>query len=78
MFIPADQKPPANHRACSAVLFLLLAILLGVYLLSTIVAFSRAHPNRWLIAVINIAGGVTFFGWLPSLAWLLRRLPTAG
>jgi hypothetical protein len=40
-----------------------------IYLVPAIVAFSRAHPNRWLIAVVNVTLGGTGIGWLGSLVW---------
>ncbi len=42
---------------------------LAIYLLPSIVAFSRGHPNRWIIMVINVAAGVTVLGWLLTLVW---------
>lgn len=40
-----------------------------LYLIPTIVAFWRSHPNRWLIAVVNVTLGGTGIGWLGSLVW---------
>lgn len=40
-----------------------------IYMIPTIVAFCRSHPNRWLIAVVNIVFGGTGVGWLGSLVW---------
>src|SRR5689334_18825073 len=45
------------------------AIATLIYLIPTIVAFCRSHPNRWLIAVINVTLGGTGIGWLGSLVW---------
>lgn len=50
-----------------------------IYILPSIVAFSRGHPNRWLIFAINIVFGGTGFGWLGSLIWAfgaVHRSPT--
>ena len=62
-----------NDPASSLLLFfgiVLLAIpVLALYLLPSIIAFRRAHPNRWLILVINFAGGLTGFGWLLTMLW---------
>jgi hypothetical protein len=44
------------------------------YIFPSIVAFSRRHPNRWLTLVINVAGGLTVFGWLLSLVWACRAI----
>ena len=51
-----------------------IAILIAIYLIPTIVAFSRGHPNRWLIAVINIVFGGTGIGWLGSLVWAAQAI----
>ncbi|MFD2181740.1 superinfection immunity protein [Rhodoplanes azumiensis] len=58
--------------------FALLALLLGtliltaIYVTPTFIAFRRCHPNRWLIAVINIVFGGTLLGWLIALVWALK------
>ncbi|MCQ2002362.1 superinfection immunity protein [Rhizobium sp. NRK18] len=51
----------------------------SAYMIPTIVAFRRGHPNRWLIGVINICFGATGIGWLGSLVWAcqaVHRSPT--
>ena len=40
-----------------------------IYLIPSIVAFRRGHPNRWLILVLNIVFGGTGIGWLGCLVW---------
>ena len=57
-----------------AVVFLLLLSFLMAYCLPTIIAFRRRHPNRYLIAVVNIAGGLTGFGWLLALLWSMHAI----
>jgi hypothetical protein len=64
-------------------LFMIVALVallcLFIYIIPTIVAFWRSHPNRWLIAVINITLGGTELGWLGSLVWAcsaVHRSPT--
>lgn len=60
-------------------LIVVLLILAALYLIPTIVAFSRGHPNRWPILVINIVFGGTGLGWLGSLVWAcsaVHRSPT--
>jgi hypothetical protein len=50
-----------------------------IYCIPTAIAFFRSHPNRWLIAVINLALGGTILGWFGSLIWALsavHRSPT--
>lgn len=45
------------------------AVLLIIYLLPTINAYSKRHRSRALIAVVNIFFGWTILGWLVALAW---------
>lgn len=56
--------------------FLLAYYLIGglLYIIPTIVAFVRRHPNRWLIAVINLAFGATIVGWAGALIWALAAV----
>lgn len=49
-------------------IFFILAMIAG-YVLPTVVAFYRGHPNRWLILIVNVAFGATFVGWLGALVW---------
>jgi hypothetical protein len=37
------------------------------YLLPTILAFRRRHPDRWLIGVTNLILGATGVGWVVAL-----------
>ena len=58
-----------------AIFFLVLAV---IYAIPTIVAFRRSHPNRWIIAVINMAFGGTIIGWGVALVWALRAVHRPG
>lgn len=49
-----------------------------IYAIPTIVAFRRNHPNRWIIAVINMAFGGTIIGWGVALVWALRAVHRPG
>lgn len=49
-----------------------------VYILPSIIAFRRDHPNRWLILVINLAFGSTIIGWGIALAWAMRAIHRLG
>lgn len=51
--------------------YLILAV---IYCVPTFVAFSRRHPNRWLICVINMAFGGTVIGWFGTLIWALSAV----
>ena len=48
---------------------LLWLIATATYLLPTIVAVARKHPNKMAIILINIFLGWTFVGWLGALIW---------
>jgi hypothetical protein len=58
-----------------AILVLLLAVGMCVlYVLPTVIAFRRRHPNRWAILVINIALGSTGIRWLGALVWAFNAV----
>lgn len=44
-------------------------VLLGVYMLPTLVAFGRGHRHRVLIGLVNILVGWTFVGWFAVVFW---------
>lgn len=60
-------------------ILILVAVAAGslLYLLPTLVAFCRRHPNRWLIAAINSVFGLTALGWYLALREALKPLPQA-
>lgn len=45
----------------------------AVYVLPTVVAFRRGHPNRFVIAAINLVGGMTGFLWVMTLIWAFQK-----
>lgn len=49
--------------------FLLVTIALFIYLIPTVVAFRRRHPNRWIIGALNLTLGGTGIVWLGCLVW---------
>jgi len=54
------------------VLFLvLLLVCIGIFIVPSVIAFRRQHPNRWVILVINLAFGGTIIGWFGALIWAL-------
>jgi hypothetical protein len=60
------------------VLFLALvmvAILVGLYLLPSIVAATRRVPHAGPVVVVNVFLGWTLIGWVVALALALRDLP---
>ena len=50
---------------------LLWALMLGVYLLPTIVAWVRDHRKLYAIAAMNVMLGWTILGWIGALIWAL-------
>ena len=54
-----------------------LVLLVGGYLLPSIVAWSRDHPNGTAIFVLNVLGGWSFVGWLIALVWSLSTFGVA-
>jgi len=50
-------------------ILIILLIALAVYLIPTIVAFRRRHPNRWIIGALNLVLGGTGIVWLGCLVW---------
>lgn len=62
---------PDNTAMMLTIYLVIAAIAFLFYLIPTFVAFSRKHPNRWLIAVINVAFGGTVIGWFGALVWAM-------
>jgi Superinfection immunity protein len=54
-----------------------LALIVGLYLLPTIVAARRHVSNVGSIAVINVLLGWLFVGWVVALALAARSVPPA-
>jgi hypothetical protein len=56
-------------------LLFFLAALAGMclYLLGTLIAVGRRHPNTPAIAALNILLGWTFLGWAAAVVWSLTR-----
>lgn len=50
---------------------IVIIILLGIYLLPTIIAFSRGHASKLAIALINIFLGWLLLSWFIALIWSL-------
>ena len=50
-------------------LLLIISVVLIIYLIPTIVAFRRRHPNRWIIGALNVTLGGTGIVWLGCLVW---------
>jgi hypothetical protein len=67
-----------GHADESLVVGVVFPVIGLVYILPSIVAFRRDHPNRWLILVINLAFGGTIIGWGIALAWAMRAVHRLG
>lgn len=65
---PAMAQAAGGLGGPIAFLMIVAAALL-IYLIPTIVAFRRRHPNRWIIAALNVALGGTGIVWLGCLVW---------
>jgi hypothetical protein len=74
---PPTQSPP-DDTVFIIVLGISLLIAGIVYIMPSILAFRRNHPNRWIILVINIAFGTTIVGWGIALAWAMRAAHRVG
>ena len=50
---------------------------IGIYLVPTIIAWRRLHPNRNTIFILNALAGWTLIGWVVALVWSMRwkRIP---
>lgn len=56
-----------NEDAASAILAIL--TMLVIFIIPSIVAFWRRHPNRWVILLLNIFLGATGIVWFGCLIW---------
>jgi Superinfection immunity protein len=52
---------------------LLWVIMLGVYLIPTLVARSQEHHQLYAIGVLNLLLGWTLVGWIGALVWASKR-----
>ena len=73
-----NSQPPADDTAF--IIFLGIGFLIAgiIYVLPTIIAFRRNHPNRWIILVINVAFGGTIIGWGVAMVWAMRAAHRVG
>jgi hypothetical protein len=46
---------------------------IGIYLVPTIIAWRRLHPNRTTIFILNLLAGWTLVGWVAALVWSTSR-----
>ncbi|MEH2566729.1 superinfection immunity protein [Bradyrhizobium sp. AZCC 2289] len=71
---------PAPSDDTALIIFLGIGFLIVgiIYIMPSIVAFRRDHPNRWIIALINIVFGSTIIGWGIAMIWAMRAAHRVG
>ena len=52
-------------------LYLIVAVVMGLYFLPAITAWMRGHHSKWAIIALNILLGWTIIGWVGALIWSL-------
>lgn len=57
---------------------LLWALMLGAYLLPTMIAGNRDHHNFGAIFALNLLLGWSILGWIIAFIWSLTSLPDGG
>ena len=73
-----SSQPPSDDL--TFVIFLAISFLIAgvIYIMPSIIAFRRSHPNRWIILIINVAFGGTIIGWGIALVWAMRAAHRVG
>jgi hypothetical protein len=69
---------PDSHAGDLIFLGIVFLIAGIIYIIPSIVAFRRDHPNRWIILVINVAFGGTIIGWGIVMVWAMRAAHRMG
>ena len=59
--------PDRDYDPLAAILIVIVLVL--VYFLPSIVAYSRAHRNKVAILFLNLLAGWTFIGWVAAFVW---------
>ena len=54
-------------------LLLLFGASVGIYLVPTIIAYTRDHKNRLAITMLNIFAGWLVIGWIIALVWACTK-----
>ncbi len=70
----AQAQPSGSGQDDFAILAIIVILAIIGYLIPSIVAFWRRHPNRWLILILNTALGGTGIVWLGCLVWAFKAL----
>ena len=73
---PGETMPDQTGHDIGAAFtaILLLALALSLYMLPTIIAMTRSHPNTASIFVINLLLGWSILGWAGALAWAVIQI----
>ncbi len=59
--------PDRDYDPLATILIVIVLVL--VYFLPSIVAYSRAHRNKVAIFFLNLLAGWTFIGWVAAFVW---------
>jgi hypothetical protein len=51
---------------------IILIVILAIYLVPTIIAFSREHSNATGVMLVNIFLGWSLIGWFGALIWSVQ------
>jgi hypothetical protein len=69
------MSTPADPNSLIWLVMIALILLGGlIFILPTIIAFSRGHVHRWWILLLNFALGGTGVAWFAALIWSLGKI----
>jgi hypothetical protein len=69
------MQDSGSSGGAGAVIAIMFIVILGLYFIPTIVAFTRGVPDRGAVVVLNLFLGWTFVGWVVSLSMAARSRP---
>ncbi len=72
---PRERAAARSETATGVAGIVLLCLVLAAYLLPSIVASRRRHPNSTAIFALNVLLGWTALGWIIALVWSLTAVP---
>ncbi|MCF3101227.1 superinfection immunity protein [Streptomyces roseoverticillatus] len=50
-------------------------VIVALYIVPSVIAFRRRHPNRLLVLTVNLVFGCTLIGWAIALYLATRSAP---
>lgn len=68
------QSGSSSDTGGGLIFFIVLLAAMAAYVAPIVIAFSRRHPNRWVIFGITIFLGGTGLGWFAALIWSLSAV----